>query len=105
VKKLKVLDHETLVMLNRSSIQAGRSQNLRPEQLPTNPQERYPVNFHTVHQRGGQQDIRMCVVLDTAGQTAWLDVSSEEFAAIPEVEISELIWGATMCAGTPPPAP
>lgn len=105
MKTLKVLDHQTLVRLNESSIQAGRSQSLRPTQLPTDPQGRHPVNFHRVHEWAGQQDIRMCVVLTVGGQTAWLDVSSEEFAAIPEIGVSEVVWGATMCAGNPPPAP
>lgn len=105
MKTLKVLDHQTLVRLNESSIQTGRSQNLRPGQLPTDPQGRYPVNYYRVVERAGQQHIRMCVVLTVGGQTAWLDVSSEEFAAIPEVEVSEVVWGATMCAGTPPQPP
>ncbi|MBI2907523.1 MAG: hypothetical protein HYX92_07720 [Chloroflexi bacterium] len=48
----------------------------------------------------------MCVVLRRyTGQTAWLDVSFDEFAAIPEIDVSEDEWEVAMCAGTPPHAP
>ncbi len=104
--KMKVFDYETLLTLNGSSIQAGRSQNLRPEKLPTTPQDRYWVNSHMMRERDGQQEVRICVVLSLfAGQTAWLDVSIEEFAAIPEIDISDEEWETAMCAGTPPSAP
>ena len=99
---MKVFDHETLLTLNGSSIQAGRSQNLRPERLPAKPQDQYWVNAHTVR----EQEVRICVVLSlNAGQTAWLDVSPEEFAAIPEIDVPEAEWETAMCAGTPPSAP
>lgn len=103
--RLKVLDHETLVRLNDSSIRAGRSQNLGSLPLPRNSHRRYSVNFHDSHIRAGQPEMCMCIVLDAVGQTAWLDVSLQEFASIPEVEVSELEWSAAMCAGNPPPAP
>ncbi len=102
--KIKVLDYEALVRLNESSVRAGRSQNLYSLPLPPLASGRYSVNFHAGHLRAGQPEVRMCVVLDAAGQTAWLDVSTEEFAAIPEAEGSELNWSAATCAGTPPPA-
>ena len=48
----------------------------------------------------------MCVDLSlNTGQTAWLDVSTEEFTAIPEVEVPYLEWTVAMCAGNPPPPP
>jgi hypothetical protein len=101
--KLRVLDHQTLVALNRSSIRAGRSQNLRAEQIPTRPHDHYWINAHTVRERDGQQVVRVCVVLDLrSGETAWLDVSPEEFARIPEIEVSEFVWEAVMCTGNPP---
>ncbi|MBI2855389.1 MAG: hypothetical protein HYX93_00905 [Chloroflexi bacterium] len=104
--KLKVFDHETLIRLDDSSKRAGRAQNLRQEQLSTAPQGRHWVNAHLERVGAGQQEVRMCVVLDlNAGKTAWLDVSPQEFAAIPEVEVPYLEWTAAMCAGNPPPAP
>lgn len=104
--KMKVIDHTTLLGLNESSIQAGRSQNLRPERISGEPQGRYWINEHTVRERDGQKEVRMCVVLSLyGGQTVWMDVSSDEFTAIPEIEVSDDEWETAMCAGTPPAAP
>ena len=99
--KMKMLDYQGLMMLNESSIRCGRKQNLQPEQMPSNSHKRYTVNFHFDHEWVGQQDIRMSVILKPGVQTAWLDVSPEEYAAIPEVEMSELEWEAAVCVGTP----
>ena len=104
--KIKVLDHETLLALNESSIRAGRSQNLRPHHLPAKPRDRYWINTHMPRERDGLQEVRFCVVLRIfGGETAWLDVSPEEFAAIPEVDLPVAEWEPAMCAGNPPPAP
>lgn len=99
--KMKVLDQRTLVMLNESSIRAGRKQNLRAEQLPSDHRRQYIVNFHFDHKRGDLRDVRMSVILNPGVLTAWLDVSPEEYAAVPEVEMSELEWEAAVCVGTP----
>ncbi|MBI4202231.1 MAG: hypothetical protein HY532_03845 [Chloroflexi bacterium] len=103
--KLKMLDHPTLVRLNQSSIGAGRRQHLPPELLAKASQTRYPVNLAVHRQRDGQHEVRLSVVLDAAGQSAWLDVSPQEFSAIPEVEVIFDVWEGVMCAGNPPPAP
>lgn len=98
---MKQLDYRMLVMLNESSIREGRRQNLPPERMPNKLHAPYLVNFNMVHEWEGRRDIRMSVVLTPRGQTAWLDVSPEEFAAIPEVELSELEWEAAICPGIP----
>ena len=100
--KMKMLDYQTLVMLNESSIRARRKQNLQLEQMPSDPHKQYAVNFHMDHEWEGRREVRMSIVLKPGIQTAWLDVSPEEFAAILEVEASELEWEAAVCAGTPP---
>ncbi|MBF8267148.1 MAG: hypothetical protein HW388_656 [Dehalococcoidia bacterium] len=105
MRKLKELDYQMLLRLNESSIQAGRRQNLSPRRMPSHLHEPYPVNEHLVHRWEGREDIRMSVVLTAGGQTAWLDVSPEEFDAIPEVEMSELDWEAAICPGFPPTVP
>ncbi|MBI2876037.1 MAG: hypothetical protein HYY20_04075 [Candidatus Tectomicrobia bacterium] len=102
---MKKLDYAMLVRLNESSIRAGRRQNLSPERMPDKIHEPYRVNFHMAHKWDGQQDIRMSVILTPRGKTVWLDVSPEEFAAIPEFELSEVEWEVAMCPGTPPEAP
>jgi hypothetical protein len=106
MKKLRMLDHQALVTLNQASVQARRRQNLRAEQIPTPPYDRYWINAHAIREGSGQREIRVSIVLSLrSGQTAWLDVSPEEFAAIPEVEVSEFAWEAVMCTGNPPAAP
>jgi len=99
--KMKVLDYESLVKLNESSTRAGRKQNLRPEQIPSDSDGQYIVNFHFDHKWEDIQDIRMSVILKLGVLTVWLDVSPEEYSAIPEVEMSELEWEAAVCVGTP----
>ncbi len=98
---MKVLDQQRLMMLNESSIRAKRKQNLPPEQMPSDPQKQYTVNFHFDHEWSGRRDVRMSVILKLGVQTVWLDVSAQEYAAIPEVEMSELEWEAAVCVGTP----
>ncbi len=104
--KMKVLDQAMLLTLNDASIRAGRSQHLRSDQLASKGQSRYWINDYRIQERDGQQEVRICVVLNLyAGQTAWLDVSSDEFAAIPEIDVSDDEWETAMCAGTPPLPP
>jgi len=103
--KMKVLEYEGLKALNDSSIKAGRSQNLPAEQL-AEAQDRYWINEHRLRERDGQSEVRICVVLGLfTSQTAWLDVSPDEFAAIPEIDVSEEEWETAMCAGAPPSPP
>jgi hypothetical protein len=99
--KMKVLDRERLVRLNESSIRAGRKQNLRPEQIPSNPNGQYIVNFRFEHAWGELRDVRMSVILKPGAFTAWLDVSPEEYSDVTEVEMSEFEWEAAVCVGTP----
>lgn len=98
MKRLKVLDRRLLATLNQSSLRAGRRRTLRPELIPNDPQGRYPINVHMASER----EARICVVLNAVkGQTAWLDISAAEFAAIPEVEVTEVEWEAVQCVSTP----
>jgi len=99
--KMKMMDYDLLLRLNESSLRAGRKQNLRTERIPGDTARRYVVNFNFDHEWSGGQDVRMSVILKPAETTAWLDVSSEEFAAIPEFEVSELEWESAVCVGTP----
>ncbi len=99
---MKVIDHQRLVALNQSSIRAGRKQNLQADQMPAYSGKRFIVNFHFDHKWESQQDVRMSVILKPGVLTAWLDVSLEEYDAIPVVQMSELEWEAAVCVGTPP---
>ena len=99
--KMKVLDYPGLLKLNESSLKAARKQNIQPEQLPAERRKQYIVNFHLDHKFGDGQDVRLSVILKPGVLTAWLDVSAEEYAAIPDVEMSELEWEAAVCVGMP----
>jgi len=99
---MKVLDHERLARLNESSIRTGRKQHLKPEQIPTDTGKTYTVNFHFDHEWGGGKDVRMSVILKLGVLTVWLDVSQDEYDAIPDVLMSELEWEAAVCVGVPP---
>ena len=102
---MKVLDHERLVALNESSIRAGRKQHIKPEQIPADTGKTCTVNFHFDHEWGGGKDVRMSVILKLGVLTVWLDVSQSEYDAIPNVEMSELEWEASVCVGVPPWTP
>lgn len=98
--KMKVLDHPLLLALNESSRAAGRKQTINPEHLVA-PREQYIVNFRFDHRWQDLHDVRLSVILKPGLLTAWLDVSKEEYDAIPEVEMSELEWEAAVCVGVP----
>lgn len=98
---MKYLEYKTLVKLNQNSLHAGRKQNMNPEQLSNDTGKKYLVNFHFEHKWQDEQDVRMSVILEPGIKTAWLDVSQEEYQAIPQVELTELEWEAAVCVGTP----
>ena len=99
--KMKYLDTDLLRRLNQSSQSSGRSQNLSPEQISEAGRGRNLVNFHFDHAWQDLHDVRLSVILIPGELTAWLDVSAEEYAAIPDVEMSELDLEAAVCVGTP----
>lgn len=99
--KMKSLDHPTLVTLNESSIRAQRRQNIPPGKIPADNNRQYIVNFRFDHEGPGGGDIRLSVILKPGVLTAWLDVSPQEYDAIPEVELTELEWEAAVCVGIP----
>ncbi len=103
---MKVLDHEMLVTMNESSIRAGRNQHLRPGRVPAEPQNCYWININIDRERDGHQEVRVCVVLSLVTcQTAWLDLSPEEYNTIPEIDVHLMDWETAMCAGTPQTVP
>jgi hypothetical protein len=99
---MKVLDYQSLVMLNKSSIRSGRKQNLQPDQMPSDRNRQYIINFHFEHEWQGKKDVRLSVIMEPGVRTAWLDVSPEEYNAIREVQMPELDWEAAVCVGIPP---
>ena len=100
-RTMKVLDHPRLLKLNESSLRAGRKQNIAPGHLTDKGRRQYIVNYHVDHKWGDKQDVRLSVVLKPGALSAWLDVSLEEYTAIPDVELTELEWEAAVCVGMP----
>ncbi len=98
---MKCLDHASLLRLSRSSRDAARKQSLPEELMPSDGDRRYVVNFRFEHEWAGGKDVRLSVVLKPGALTAWLDVSQEEYDAIPDVELSELEWEEAVCVGIP----
>ncbi len=99
--KMKYLDPDLLRRLNQSSLSSGRSQHLSPEQMSDLTRSQYLVNFHFDHAWRGIPDVRLSLIVVPGELTAWLDVSQDEFAALPEIELSELDWEAAVCVGVP----
>jgi hypothetical protein len=99
--KMKILDYRLLKALSESSQRANRKQFLTAEKLPLESGKQYIVNFHFDHQVKDTYDVRMSVVTKPGVETVWLDVSEEEFTAIPEIELSEPEWEAAVCVGIP----
>jgi hypothetical protein len=102
---MKVLSYQDLIRLNENSINAGRRENLKPEQIPSNPDREYIVNFHFDHEWNRRKDVRLSIILEPGKRTAWLDVSPVEDDSIQEVQMSELEWEAAVCVGIPPWTP
>ena len=98
---MKVLDYQSLLKLNESSLKAGRAQHIPSEQLPADKQKPYIINFHFDHEWNDKKDMRCSVILEPGVRTAWLDVSLEEFVAITTVQMTELDWEAAVCVGIP----
>lgn len=99
---MKVMDYAALVALNESSERNGRAQHIKAELMPTDRERQYIVNFYFDHERNGVKDMRLSVILKPGVLTAWLDVSTTEFAAMREVLMTELDWEAAVCVGIPP---
>ena len=97
---MKCLDHASLLRLKQSSRDAGRKQSL-PDEVPLDRDRRYVVNFRLEHEWNDRKDVRLSVVLKPGALTAWLDISQEEYDAIPDVELSELDWEEAVCVGIP----
>ncbi len=83
VTKKKFMDYKILTYLNESSVNDGRNRNFWMENLPVNKEHYFPVVFAMNH---NDSEMRLKLVLNEQGETGWLDVSFEEFDALPEYD-------------------
>ena len=71
------LTYNDLARINASSVKAKRNRNLWFDELPIKDDGTvYPVVFQMIH---NDLEIRVKIVLNATGETAWLDMSFEEF--------------------------
>ena len=78
--QIPFLTFDDLQRINASSVEAKRNRNLWLDTLPIQDHDTvYPVAFHFVH---NDAEIRVQIVLNGKGDTAWLDMSFEEFAGL-----------------------
>jgi len=79
------LTHADLWRINEASIQAGRNRTLHFERLPLEDDETlYPIVLAMVH---NDAEIRARIVLTAAGDSAWLDMSFEDYASLPRLYV------------------
>jgi len=83
----KFLTYPLLKSINESSIKAKRNRNVYFDRLPLEDDDtRYPVVFSMIH---NDREIRTQIMLSGKGESIFLDMSFEEFNALPEAEAGE----------------
>ena len=82
---MKYLTYALLAAINASSVRAGRNRNLYLEKLPIDQGALYPVYNSFIH---NDSEIRVIIVLNERGDTAYLDMSFDEFDALPQKKTS-----------------
>ena len=81
-----VFDYDTLKRINQSSRKAKRNRNGYFERLPIkNDGTLYPVTFAMLH---NDEEIRTRILLNGEGSSMFLDMSIEEYEALPRVMAS-----------------
>ncbi len=84
---MKYLTFATLGTLNAQAVAAGRSRYLQGGWSESvDPSKLYPIAQAFPHNDGAEMRLR--VVLNGDGDTAWLDIPFEAYAAIPDMEVS-----------------
>lgn len=104
--RLKVIDLQMLQALNDSSMRAGGTHTLTADQMGPTPEGRYWISTHLFPEKHGRQKVCACVVLNLrTSLAAWLDLTLEEFSAIPFQEVDLIEWETVVCVGDIPPLP
>jgi len=80
----KYLDYELFEKLNRLAVKRDYNRFVEFEKLPINKHDVYPVVFAIPHDYAGETAMRCKLVLNSFGETAWLDVPLEYYSMLPE---------------------
>lgn len=77
----KFLTYEMLQELNAEAVRSKRNRSLYFDRLPITATEVYPVVRALLH---NGVEMRCKLVLNSGGDTAWLDIPTAYFNALPE---------------------
>lgn len=80
---MKYLTYGLLKEINMSRVLAKRNRNLYFDKLPISSAEKYPVTSHFLH---NEDEIRTRILFNASGDAGYLDMSIEEFNALPETK-------------------
>jgi len=85
MQTIRYFDKATLIHANEQAIRAERNRSIQPEYLATlDDALRFPVFMAMVH-----NDVEMRVgVMLSPEERAWLDLSFEDYEALPTVQMS-----------------
>ena len=78
---MKILNYTLLERINASSVKADRNRNVYFEKLPIKDDGTiYPVTMSFIH---NDVEVRTQIILNSEGEAIMLDMSFEEFNALP----------------------
>ena len=84
--KVTVFDFETLKKLNNKAVRHGLNRSLVNKFFEVvDPTNLFPVVFSMVH---NDDHVRAEFIYNAAGETAWIDVSFDDFNKLPKVEVT-----------------
>jgi hypothetical protein len=79
----KFLTYTLFEQLNKKAIKNRLNRSVYFDKLPIDKNDRFPVSLSFLH---NDKEIRCEVVLNRDGDTAWLDMSFNDYNGLPEVE-------------------
>ena len=82
----KFLTHDHFEELNKKAVQNGMNRSVFFDRLPIDMGDKFPVVVSLVH---NDMEMRCKVVLNREGETAWLDMSFDDYNGLPEIETEE----------------
>lgn len=88
MKKVKYFTRDLLIEVNEEAVKAKRNRTLYTEKLRKLPEDlRFPVGFNMLH---NDCEIRAQITVGPSAdklQMVWLDMPTETFNRLPEVEV------------------
>ena len=79
----KFLTYTLFEQLNKKAVRQGLNRSVYFDRLPIDKDDKFPVSLSIIH---NDSEMRCEVVLNHDGDTAWLDMSLDDYKDLPEVE-------------------